>query len=226
MAQKTSAVSSDLRWNDGGRMGQALDTLPRGSPAGVQPPLDGGQGVRGRDHLGRAIEPGVDLLRHGAAVYFGQHMKLRRDELPLHFEGLRLRRWIVLAGWPLALAAAGVGVVLVGTSVQPLVDAVGLALGVLGAVLIAGLARCRRFEIVVGPSLLTVGAGPFRRRVPIGALGPPEVRAARSWRPVYADRELVLDVSDRGQRIIFPSADPEGLQAALTEAKTGVRTSN
>ena len=148
-------------------------------------------------------------------------MKLRRDELPLHFEGLRLRRWIVLAGWPLALAAAGVGVVLVGTSVQPLVDAVGLALGVLGAVLIAGLARCRRFEIVVGPSLLTVGAGPFRRRLPIGALGPPEVRAARSWRPVYADRELVLDVSDRGQRIIFPSADPEGLQAALTEAKTG-----
>jgi hypothetical protein len=151
-------------------------------------------------------------------------MKLRRDELPLHFEGLRLRRWIVLAGWPLALAAAGVGVVLVGTSVQPLVDAVGLVVGVLGAVLIAGLMRCRRFEIVVGPSLLTVGAGPFRRGVPSGALGHSEVRAARSWRRLYADRELVLDVPDHGQHIVVPSVDPEGLQAALLEARTTSRT--
>jgi len=153
-------------------------------------------------------------------------MKLRRDELPLHFEGLRLRWWIVLAGWPLALAAAGLGVVLVGTSAQPLVDAIGLVGGVLGAVLIAGLVRCRRFEIVVGPSLLTVSAGPYRRRVPIGALGPPEARAARAWRRLYTDRELVFDGPDHRERIIVPSADPEGLQAALAEARTTARPSS
>jgi hypothetical protein len=150
-------------------------------------------------------------------------MKLRRDELPLHFEGLRLRWWIVLAGWPLALAAAGLGVVLVGTSAQPLVDAVGLVVGVLGAVLIAGLVRCRRFEIVVGPSLLTVGAGPFRRRVPTGALGPAEVRAARSWRRLYTDRELVLDLPAHGETFILPSAEPEALEEALREAKSAAR---
>ncbi len=137
-------------------------------------------------------------------------MKLRRDELPLHFEGLRLRRWIVVAGWPLALAAAALGVVLVGTSAQPLVDAIGLVVGVLGAVLIAGLVRCRRYEIVVGPGLLTVGAGPFRRRVPVGALEHPAVREAASWRRLYADRELVLEVPEHDERIIVPSRRSRG----------------
>ena len=151
-------------------------------------------------------------------------MKLRRDELPLHFEGLRLRPWIVLAGWPLALAAASLGTVVVGKASQPLADAAGLLVGVLGAVLIAGLIRCRRFEIVVGPRLLTIGAGPFRRRVPVGALERPEVRDAASWRRLYADRELVLQAPEYGQRFIVPSAEPEALQAALEEARSASRT--
>lgn len=151
-------------------------------------------------------------------------MKLRRDELPLHFEGLRLRPWIVLAGWPLALAAASLGTVVVGKASQPLADAAGLLVGVLGAVLIAGLIRCRRYETVLGPSLLTIGAGPFRRRVPVGALERPEVRDAASWRRLYADRELVLEAPEHGQRFIVPSADPEALQAALLEARAAPRT--
>jgi hypothetical protein len=150
-------------------------------------------------------------------------MKLRRDELPMHFEGLRLRPWIVLAGWPVALAAASLGALLVGTSSQPLADAAGLLVGVLGAVLIAGLIRCRRYETVLGPSLLTIGAGPFRRRLPVGVLERSEVRDAASWRRLYADRELVLEAPEYGQRIIVPSADPEALQAALEEARTSVR---
>jgi hypothetical protein len=150
-------------------------------------------------------------------------MKLRRDQLPLHVEGLRLRRWIVVAGWPLALAAAALGVVLVGTSAQPLVDAIGLVVGVLGAVLIAGLVRCRRIEVVIGPSLLTISAGPFTRRVPVGAFEPPEVRAACSWRRLYADHELVLDLPAHGQNVILPTAEPEALQAALLEAKLTAR---
>jgi hypothetical protein len=150
-------------------------------------------------------------------------MKRQRDQLPLHFEGLQLRRWLVLAGWPLALAAAALGVTLAGMARRPLVNTIGLLLGVLAALLIAGLARCRCCEIVIGPSLLTVSAGPFRQRAPIGALGPPEVRVARSWRRLYADRELVFDVPAHGQRIIVPSTDPEGLQQALREAKPADR---
>ena len=34
-------------------------------------------------------------------------MKLQRDALPLHFEGFQLRRRLVVAGWPLAVAVAG-----------------------------------------------------------------------------------------------------------------------
>jgi hypothetical protein len=190
----------------------------------VEPPLDAGQGLRAGDRRCRLIEPRVGVLRHHSAVYCRQSMKLRRDELPLHFEGLRLRRWIVAAGWPLALAAAALGVVLVGMSAQPLVDAIGLMLGVLGAVLIAGLVRCRRIEIVIGPSLLTISAGPFRRRVPVGALEHPEVRTACSWRRLYADRELVLGVPAHGHNVILPTAEPEALQAALIEANATTRT--
>jgi len=150
-------------------------------------------------------------------------MKLRRDELPLHFEGLRLRRWIVAAGWPLALAAAALGVVLVGTSVQPLVDAIGLVVGVLGAVLIAGLARCRRFEIVVGARVVTITVGPLRRLVPVGQLERGEVREARSWRRLYAGHELAFDLPAPFRTVVLPAEDPEALQAALDEARTSVR---
>ena len=151
-------------------------------------------------------------------------MKLRRDELPLHFEGLRLRRWIVAAGWPLALAAAALGVVLVGTSVQPLVDAIGLVVGVLGAVLIAGLVRCRRFEIMVGARVVTTTVGPLRRLVPVGQLERGEAREARSWRRLYAGHELAFDLPAPARTVILPTADPESLQAALLEARTTSRT--
>lgn len=151
-------------------------------------------------------------------------MKLRRDELPLHFEGLRLRRWIVVAGWPLALAAAALGVVLVGTSAQPLVDAIGLVVGVLGAVLIAGLVRCRRYEIVVGARVVTTTVGPVRRLVPVGQLERGEIREARSWRRLYAGHELAFDLPAPARTVILPTAEPEALQAALHEARTTTRT--
>ena len=151
-------------------------------------------------------------------------MKLRRDELPLHFEGLRLRRWVVVAGWPLALAAAALGVVLVGISAQPLVDAIGLVVGVLGAVLIAGLVRCRRFEIMVGARVVTTTVGPLRRLVPVGQLERGEAREARSWRRLYSDYELAFDPPAPARTVILPTRDPEALQAALLEARAAPRT--
>jgi len=150
-------------------------------------------------------------------------MKLQRDELPLHFEGFQLRRRLVVAGWPLAVAVAGLGVTLAGTARDPLVSATGLVLGVLGAMLIAGLVRCRRCEIVVGHRTVTTTVGPLRRRVPVGLTEDRSLRSATSWRRLYADRELVLELPDRGEAVVLPTAEPEALRAALLEARTTSR---
>jgi hypothetical protein len=151
-------------------------------------------------------------------------MKLQQDQLPLYYEGLQLRRRLVLAGWPLALAVAGLGVVLVGTSAQPLVDASGLVVGVLGAVLIAGLVRCRRCEIVISGRAVTSTVGPLRRRAPVEWLERGELRRSRSWRRLFADSELVFELPDHGPSFILPTAEPEALEAALREARTAGRT--
>lgn len=151
-------------------------------------------------------------------------MKLQRDEVSLHYEGLRLRQWIVWAGWPLALAVALTGAGLVGVLRNPLADVVGLLLAVVGGLAIAGLARCRSFEIVIGTRLVTTIAGPLQRRVPVGVLEHRELRPASSWRRLYADRELVLDLPAHGETFILPSAEPEALLEALLQAKASVRT--
>jgi hypothetical protein len=150
-------------------------------------------------------------------------MKLQQDQLPLYYEGLQFRRRLVLAGWPLALAVAGLGVVLVGTSAQPLVDASGLVVGVLGAVLIAGLVRCRRCEIVISGRAVTSTVGPLRRRAPVEWLERGELRRSRSWRRLFADRELVFELPDHGPSFILPTAEPEALKQALREAKSADR---
>ena len=128
-----------------------------------------------------------------------------------------------MAGWPLAVAVAGLGVTLAGTARDPLVSATGLVLGVLGALLIAGLVRCRRCEIVVGGRAVTTTVGPLRRRAPVGWLEHGQLRRARSWRRLYADRELVFELPDRGQSFILPTAEPEALREALAEARTSGR---
>jgi hypothetical protein len=150
-------------------------------------------------------------------------MKWQRDPLPLYFEGLQLRRRLVLAGWPLAVASAALGVTFAGMARSQLVNAVGLLLGVLAALLIAGLVRCRRFEIVVGGRAVTTTVGPLRRRAPVGWLERGELRRARSWRRLYADQELAFELPDREQSFILPTAEPEALQAALLEARTAAR---
>jgi hypothetical protein len=151
-------------------------------------------------------------------------MKLRRDQLPLYFEGLQLRRWLTLAGWPLAMAAAAIGVTFAGMARSPLVTVVGLLLGVLAALLIAGLVRCRRCEVVVGGRVVTATVGPLRRRAPVGWLERGELRRARSWRRLYADQELAFELADREQSFILPTAEPEALRDALAEARTAART--
>ena len=112
-------------------------------------------------------------------------LSLEVDDVPLHFEGLALRRSMATFGWELAgvCTVGGVGLAVAARGV--LVEAAGVMLTVIGAVLLVGLLRCRRFEIVVGPRLLEVGAGPLRRRVPVGFVVNFERRAATSWRRLF-----------------------------------------
>ena len=50
------------------------------------------------------------------------------------------------------------------------------------------------------------------------------LRSATSWRRLYADQELVLELPDRGEAVVLPTAEPEALRAALLEARTTSRT--
>jgi hypothetical protein len=148
-------------------------------------------------------------------------MKLQREEVPSHFEAVRLAPWVGVVGWPVVVASAVTGVVLAArASSRPAVEVLGVALAVVGALLIAGLVRCRTFETVVGRRLLTVGVGPLRRRVPIGLIEATEVRGARSWRRLFAASELELVLSAGRGSVTVPTRDPEALAAAVRDART------
>jgi hypothetical protein len=137
------------------------------------------------------------------------------DEVPLYFEGIPLKTWALVAGWPLGLACAVGGVALAARASGFAAELSGVVAAALGSVMIVALLRCRRFEIVVGARLLTVGAGPVLRRVPVGLIDRVEDRAATSWRRLYSDRELVLGLTAGDRVMVFPSNDQQEFMAAV-----------
>lgn len=142
-------------------------------------------------------------------------MKLVQDEAPRHFEALHLSTRLRIAGWPAAIVAALLGVTIASQANGGASGVIGVVLAALGAVGIAGLVRCGVFEIVVGSRLLTVGTGPFRRRIPLGLITRSDTIPAGSWRRLYADRELALTLSADEAEVAVPTRDPEGLGDAL-----------
>lgn len=167
------------------------------------------------DRLHSTLERGLIEEGHGGSVYFDRVMKLVQDEVPRHFEALRLSPRLRIAGWPAAIVAAFLGVTMASLGNGGAAGVIGVALAALGAVGIAGLVRCGVFEIVVGSRLLTVGTGPFRRRIPLGLITSSDARRSRSWRRLYADAELELSLADGRGRIILPSREPRELAEAL-----------
>lgn len=141
---------------------------------------------------------------------------LSDDEVPRHYEGVPVKPWVLVIGWPLGLACAVGGVVLAGKASVFAVEMIGVIAAALGGVTIVALLRCRRFEIVLGARLLTVGAGPLLRRVPVGLIDGVEERAASSWRRLYADREVAAHLTVGDRVMIFPSNDPQEVTAAMT----------
>jgi hypothetical protein len=140
------------------------------------------------------------------------------DEVPHYFEGIPLKTWVLVAGWPLGLACAVGGVALAARASGFAAELSGVVAAALGSVMIVALLRCRRFEIVVGARLLTVGAGPVLRRVPVGLIDRVEDRAGTSWRRLYSDRELVLGLTAGTREIVIPCNQPEELLSTIQTA--------
>lgn len=144
---------------------------------------------------------------------------IEKDEIPLHFEAVALRRWAQGVGWIAASAFIVGGVVQAAGAERSLVEALGVVLAGTGGVLAVLLVRCRRIETVVTERLLTVSAGPLRRRVPVGFIERFETRPARSWRRFYALLELVLVIGHDGRQLAIPSDDPAELASAVASRR-------
>jgi len=138
-----------------------------------------------------------------------------KDDVPLHFERVSMNRWVLLAGWIATATGVALGVALAAGAQRLPAEALGVLLAGLGGVMAVVLARCRRVETVVTRRLLTMSAGPLRRRVPVGFIDGFEARAATSWRRLYAGRELVLGVGHDGRQVIIPTANLDGLASVL-----------
>ena len=95
-----------------------------------------------------------------------------------------------------------------------------LVAGCCGLALV-GLLRCRRFETVLGTRMLMVAAGPIRRRVPVGYIEGLEWRSASSWRRLYSERELVMQLRVGNRPVVLPCDRPEELIAAVTASQAG-----
>jgi hypothetical protein len=91
----------------------------------------------------------------------------------------------------------------------------GALLAGLGALVVAAAVRCRRSEVLLGERWLELRTGPLRQRVPLDWLGEAAVRPATSWRRLYADHEVVIDLTTGGRQLVAPSRQPADLKAAL-----------
>jgi hypothetical protein len=149
-------------------------------------------------------------------------LTLDGDSVPLHFEGLSMRPHLAAVGWEVAGVCTVGGVAIAVVSRGPVVEAAGVMLTLVGVVMLVALLRCRRFETVVGRKLLEAGAGPFRRRVPVGYIERCDEREASSWRALFSDREIVLWLTARDRMLVIPTRDPESIITAIGQAQGGV----
>jgi hypothetical protein len=144
-------------------------------------------------------------------------LHLDGDDIPLHFERVAISLPLLASGWIVAVLCIGAGIVLAAGAEAIVTESAGVLLAGLGGVLGVFLARCRSVETVVTERLLTTGAGPLRRRIPVGFVERAHARPARSWRRLYAGTELVLDIGHDGKQMTVPSDDPDGLALVLKD---------
>ena len=136
-------------------------------------------------------------------------------EVPDHFEGVPLKGIVRLAGWLAGLVLAVGGITLMVFAAGTAVEALGAVNAVAGAIVLAAVIRCRRFETQIGRRWITLGAGPLTRRIKSDLVAGHKLRAATGWRRLYADHEVVLTLNVGDHQHVVPTRDSEELGKAL-----------
>ena len=137
--------------------------------------------------------------------------------IPHYHEWVPLRNKVRTAAWVVAAGTMVPGFAVVGVADGAAASALGQVGVVLGGLVLAGLFRCGRYEIAVGTKRTDLGPDPFRRIVPTGAVESAACRPATSWRRLFADEEVVLQMSVGAGQVAVPSREPAALVAALDE---------
>jgi hypothetical protein len=132
-------------------------------------------------------------------------------EVPDHFEGVPLKGTVRLGGWLVGLILTFGGIALMVLSAGTTIDAVGAICAAIGAIALAAVIRCRRYETQIGRRWITIGAGPLTRRIMRDLVAGHELRTATGWRRLYADDEVVLTLSVGEHQHVVPTRDPEEL---------------
>ena len=138
-----------------------------------------------------------------------------REEIPIHFEGVPLKRSLKFVAWPGSLVCAVVGIAVMVVRPGWIIEVAAALCAAAGVVLLTGLIRCRRYELVVGKKWFFATLGPFKRHIPLQLVEGAFERPAESWRRLFADRELVLRVSVGSGEDPFPTRQPDELLEAL-----------
>ncbi len=136
-------------------------------------------------------------------------------EVPDHFEGVPLQGNVRLGGWLVGLALTVGGIALMVLAEGTAIEALGAVSAATGAIALAAVIRCRRYETQIGQRWIKIGAGPLTRRIKSDLVAGHELRAATGWRKLYADHEVVLTLSVGDHLHIVPTRDPEELRTAL-----------
>ncbi len=146
-----------------------------------------------------------------AMVHLRLARKDNREEVPLHFEGHELALWARLGGWICGAATTGTGIIVMVKLAGTSADVGGALLASIGAVTLAAVIRCRRFETVIGKRWLKWRCGPFRSDVPTSLISKGASHASTGWRRLYAPREVIVDLETGQSGPTLPTADADEL---------------
>ncbi|NOZ79156.1 MAG: hypothetical protein GXP48_08275 [Acidobacteria bacterium] len=139
----------------------------------------------------------------------------RAEEIPKFYEGVALRPFVSVAGWIVGISAILGGIVLMATGAASWVENAGAGVGTVGALIMFGLLKFHRCELLLGKRWLMVRVGPVRHQFGLEAFESIHIRPARVWRMLFSSVEAELGLPSLGRVLVFPTRDPETLRHEL-----------
>ena len=139
----------------------------------------------------------------------------KTEEIPEFYEAVSLRPAVSVAGWVVGIAAiVGGGALRAGGAASWLENA-GAGVGTIGALVMFGLLKFYRCELLLGKRWLMVRVGSVQHQFGLEAFESVHVRPARVWRILFSSVEAELRLSSLGRVLVFPTRDPEALRREL-----------